>query len=396
MNYKIVALISYMLINMLSCALYNSSLPIDQSQLPEDFPFFQSHGESTLRSDIIIFPYSHPYLMIVNYLGQLVWYKTMPDYSIPKIFINKEGKRRYLLFHKARQMYGQIGLDELVVFNEDFIEIDRVLGVEYEDVYSNMPVHHNYQFIDDYHYIIITFFVSLIGNSERREDVVQEIKDGKLVFHYQTDETPELFDLSVEGGNFDYTHLNSVEIDLDGNFILSFRHIGIVKVNRQKKILWVIGKKRNDFNIAPQYLPKLQHDVKVYENGSISVWDNSGSESEYSRVLLYRLNQKSMECIEAKEYLYESIARKSISTGTAEFVDFEGEIIDINWGNNLLNGEPRFEEFDFKSKKSLFRIVFNESTNCPTIHRIQESSRYIERLKNVDYEFYDSYNGASR
>lgn len=91
--------------------------------------------------------------------------------------------------------------------------------------------------------------------------------------------------------NVDWTHSNSVEMDDDGNILLSSRHFDeITKINRSdSSIIWRLGGKRNQFlftNDTNMFL--LQHDIRRNPSGTISFFDNGrqnpfhhGSGKEY-------------------------------------------------------------------------------------------------------------------
>lgn len=76
----------------------------------------------------------------------------------------------------------------------------------------------------------------------------------------------------------DFDHPNSIDFDLDGNYILSFRNMGaIVKVNaRTGATMWQLGGRRNQFEIRNDPLGGFsgQHSVRVLPNGHLLIYDN--------------------------------------------------------------------------------------------------------------------------
>ena len=58
----------------------------------------------------------------------------------------------------------------------------------------------------------------------------------------------------IPGRIFDYFHVNSIEIDHDGNLLVSARNTHtIYKISRRTgKILWRLGGKRSDFTLGPR------------------------------------------------------------------------------------------------------------------------------------------------
>jgi hypothetical protein len=75
----------------------------------------------------------------------------------------------------------------------------------------------------------------------------------------------------------EYSHLNSIEMDNDGNIIASFRSMSdIVKIDRKTgDIIWQWGGKKNMFSFIGDTLPfSYQHDVRRIPNGHITMFDN--------------------------------------------------------------------------------------------------------------------------
>jgi hypothetical protein len=92
--------------------------------------------------------------------------------------------------------------------------------------------------------------------------------------------------------NVDWTHMNAVELDDDGNILLSLRHFNeITKINRaDSSIIWRLGGNANQFTFTNDPLKfKGQHDIRRIANGNITLWDNGafgppvhiGSAKEY-------------------------------------------------------------------------------------------------------------------
>ena len=74
--------------------------------------------------------------------------------------------------------------------------------------------------------------------------------------------------------NVDWTHFNAVELDDDGNILVSVRHFNeITKVNRSTgAVMWRLGGKMNQFtftNDSTQFIG--QHDIRRIANGNITI-----------------------------------------------------------------------------------------------------------------------------
>ncbi len=77
--------------------------------------------------------------------------------------------------------------------------------------------------------------------------------------------------------NVDWTHLNAIEFDLDGNYLLSVRHFNeITKIKRSdSSIIWRLGGNANQFNFLNDPAKFVgQHDIRRIANGNITLNDN--------------------------------------------------------------------------------------------------------------------------
>jgi hypothetical protein len=78
------------------------------------------------------------------------------------------------------------------------------------------------------------------------------------------------------GQPYDAYHVNSVDEDADGNILVSMRHTStLYKVDRKTgAILWRLGGKRSDFDVAPDAAFHFQHDAQWHGPDTITVFDN--------------------------------------------------------------------------------------------------------------------------
>ena len=144
--------------------------------------------------------------------------------------------------------------------------------------------------------------------------IIQELDASKhVIFQWRSwDEIPitdSYLDLTAK--TIDYVHQNALEVDTDGNFLVSMRHTSnIYKIDRKTgKIIWTLGGKKNDFTFindheenAPTYF-SFQHDIHLLHNGNITLFDNGDLHvPEYSRGVEYQLDQKNKTATMVWEY----------------------------------------------------------------------------------------------
>ena len=133
--------------------------------------------------------------------------------------------------------------------------------------------------------------------------VIQELDSDKNVIfqwrswdHFQITDATEDIDLTAH--TIDYVHGNAIEIDLDGNLLLSSRHLDeITKINRQSgEIIWRWGglkSRNNEFLFVNDPITfSHQHDIRRTYNGNLTIFDNGNLHSpSVTRSLEYQLDE---------------------------------------------------------------------------------------------------------
>ena len=129
--------------------------------------------------------------------------------------------------------------------------------------------------------------------------VIQELdRSGNVVFQWRswdhfliTDATHE----DLTAATIDYVHANALEVDNDGNILLSSRHMDeITKIDRQTgDILWRMGGRNNMFTFVNDTLGfSHQHSIRRIANGDITLFDNGNFHTPpFSRAVEYRLDE---------------------------------------------------------------------------------------------------------
>ncbi len=121
-----------------------------------------------------------------------------------------------------------------------------------------------------------------LTNAMVRSGVIQELSaDNKVVFEWHSKEHYAFDDIDTFYVNnlydIDWTHFNSLEYDIDGNYMVSVKHFNeITKVNRKNgSIMWRLGGKRNQFGFLNDSLKFMgQHHIRRLPNRFITLYDN--------------------------------------------------------------------------------------------------------------------------
>ncbi len=163
---------------------------------------------------------------------------------------------------------------------------------------------------------------------------------GNLIFewrgidHYnvQDDITPG--DLKVTP--IDFEHANSIDIDSEGNYLLSNRNLSeITKIDGATgKIIWRFGGKNNQFKLAGDALGiSCQHYARWLKNGDILLFDNGVYHPvQESRAVEYDLDTNAMTATLKWQYRHTPALFAEVM-GNAERLD-NGNTF-IGWGSEI-------------------------------------------------------------
>ncbi|KAI4730149.1 hypothetical protein E4T49_02129 [Aureobasidium sp. EXF-10728] len=179
-----------------------------------------------------------------------------------------------------------------------------------------------------------------------------DIETGEVVFewrasdHFAVDDT--FYPIGSAGRSpeapFDFFHINSVDKDSDGNYIISSRFMhSIVCISADTgDILWTLGGHNNDFadlseGSATDFA--WQHHVSVQANNQLSIFNNAnykkwheellGSGSEISRGLLVHLDTENMTAGLVREFMNPG-SRGTPQQGSMQVLD-SGNVL-LGWG----------------------------------------------------------------
>src|SRR6185436_9654901 len=100
--------------------------------------------------------------------------------------------------------------------------------------------------------------------------------------HFEIDDAVATVQLGT--ATVDPIHPNSIELDTDGNFLLSSRHLcELSKINRETgNFIWRMNGENNQFTFINDYLPNhftYQHDFRRISNGNITIYNNGNFQS---------------------------------------------------------------------------------------------------------------------
>ncbi|MDB5035986.1 MAG: hypothetical protein JWQ98_3227 [Chlorobi bacterium] len=140
--------------------------------------------------------------------------------------------------------------------------------------------------------------------------VIQELDSLKnVVFQWRSFDHFQVTDATHEdltAPTIDYVHVNAIQLDNDGNILLSSRHMDeVTKINRATgDIIWRLGGKNNQFTFTNDTLGfSHQHAVRRIANGHITLFDNGNFHiPQFSRAVEYSLDENAKTATQVWQY----------------------------------------------------------------------------------------------
>ena len=272
--------------------------------------------------------------------------------------------------------------DKVVVMNERFEVIDELRLLPHNGHEGYPPGSHDFMLLDEDHYLIQAYVtredvdLTALGGQpsvDLVELVFQEIKDGQVIFEWNSADHPELLSATddVYFARYatepvvDYFHFNSFTIDpKDNHFIISARHMNqVYKIHRTTgEILWRLGGKTDEFQLDESQQISHIHHSTITPSGTMLIFDNGNTKSlQETRVIEFQLDEVNKTATTVWEY--RGPGRYTSFMGSAQRLS-NGHTL-IGWGGNRTS-QINANKSDFTEVDQNGNIVLDVSfTNQP-------------------------------
>jgi hypothetical protein len=266
------------------------------------------------------------YMFLAPFTGA---YFTLVDNSGSKVYSFIDTNKKSSIYDLNLQPNGLISFfdnlsKQFYLVNNNYSIVDSVKCVN--GINTDF---HDMKFLSNGNYVLLgeeqrVFDLRQYGDSLRDSvivigSVIQEFDIGhNLVFEWKALDHFSPLDVSDDNmffnASIDLSHTNSIDVDYDGNYLISNRHMDeVTKISRSTgQIIWRWGGSRsknnefrflNDTNSAGFIGFSHQHSVRRLPNGNILMFDNGVlKEPGYSRVVEYSLNEVQKTCTKVWEY----------------------------------------------------------------------------------------------
>ena len=281
----------------------NKFQTIQKDSLPDDFP--KAHIDSInnpspgyiFYTPFGITNYSPTYLIITDEYGTPVFYRKMNATAFD-----------FKKLNDSTLTFFRLGVNQYYLMNNSYEIIDSVSTQNgyITDLHDIIRLENGHTFLLSYDYEKVRMDTIVAGGDSNATvigTIMQELDENKnLVFQWRSWDnvkiTDAAYDINLRAFTVDYIHTNSIEIDYDGNILLSNRYFDeITKIDRQTgNTIWRLGGKyckNNEFTfLNDQTGFSHQHDVRRLPNGNISLFDNGTLHNpRFSRVAEYQVDE---------------------------------------------------------------------------------------------------------
>ncbi len=196
--------------------------------------------------------------------------------------------------------------------------------------------------------------------------VLQELDPNKnVIFQWRSWDHFQITDAwhaDFTSSNISAVHGNAIEIDTDGNMMISCRALDeITKIDLNNgNVIWRWGGLNNEFTLINDTLPfDSQHDIRRLPNGNVTLYDNGKYHSpQISSAREYTLDEVNKTATLVWEYYH---PQNVYGRAMGNVQRLPNGNTWINWGW-VVPGQPNFTEVDINDN-IVFEATFDDSSN---------------------------------
>ncbi len=272
----------------------SDSVTLTTGALPADLPAYTAGalpGGEALNGYVVFS--ATPYGLVIDRTGRVVWYRSFAPGGPSLNFM--AGPSGVYVGRPATPDPNDIDPFVVVAPNGDLVRTvtcGNARPLRFHDLILQTDGS-AWLMCDETRTVDLTAFGGA-ANAAVTGTVIQRVAAGGAVLfewsafdHFAFDDADSL---TLLGANVNWTHGNALDLDTDGNLLVSFRSLNeITKIDVQTgAIIWRMGGRRNQFAFggAPNPGYSRQHNVRVTGPGRFIILDNvGGPDSRYERYL---------------------------------------------------------------------------------------------------------------
>jgi hypothetical protein len=326
--------------------------------------------------------------LILDNRGQVVWFRPLDTRGVTDFRVQRYRGRNVLTWWRGRPADG-LGTGGYTIADSAYrtIAVVRPGHGLVGDIHEFLITPRNTALLTIFHRIRRD--LSALGGARDAdvfEGVVQEvdIATGRVLFEWHSIDhvapvesyyRPPRPDRSSSVPPYDYFHVNSIDVDNDGNLLVSARNThAVYKISRRSgRILWRLGGKRSDFAFGPGARFAWQHDARRRPDGTITLFDNEAAPKTgpQSRAIVLRVDTRRRSAILVRRLVHRHPSLLSADQGNVQLLP-DGHYL-VGWG-----AHPYVTEFDRRGRV-LFDLRFDTGADSYRAYRFPWRGRPRDR-----------------
>jgi Arylsulfotransferase (ASST) len=304
--------------------------------------------------------------LIMDNRGEVVWFKPLNTKGVTDFRVQTYEGKPVLTWWRGHVSNMGVGDGWYVIYDTSYRPVGEVRPGNglVGDVHEFLITPRNTAVFTVYHRLPVD--LSAVGGPKEGkvwDGIVQEldIKTGKVLFEWHS--YPEVgvkesyapapkANAGAKAPPYDYFHINSIDVEPNGNFLVSARNThALYEVDRKtKKVLWRLGGKKSSFAMGRGTKFAWQHDARRRTNGTITLFDNGAAPpvEKFTRILVLRVDTKAKKVSLVRSYHHPKRLLAPFE-GNAQFLS-NGNIF-VGWGAQPYvselgaNGSVRFDAY---------------------------------------------------
>jgi hypothetical protein len=337
-----------------------------------------THREDGVSADpIFIAPYNAPAgqagAVIADNSGQPLWENPLAGKVTANFRVQSYRSRPVLTWWEGDIELGH-GVGEYVIADTGYRTVRRVQAAAglRGDLHEFVITPRDTALLTSYK--VRRADLSSVGGSRRgsiQDAIFQEIDlaDGRVLLEWHSLDHAALQEsYAPVGADWDFFHINSVDLDRDGGLLISSRSTHTVyKLDRAGAIVWRLGGSRSDFSMGAGSSFAWQHDARRQPDGTLTIFDNGATPAveRLSRGLILDVDERAMTAKLVRQYTRPPILAGS--QGSMQLLA-NGNVF-VGWGE-----APRVSEFD-RSGRLLFDALLGSKYQSYRAFRLPWSGR---------------------
>ncbi|HLB18999.1 MAG TPA: arylsulfotransferase family protein [Gaiellaceae bacterium] len=305
--------------------------------------------------------------LIMDNRGEAVWFKPLNTRGVTDFRVQHYRGKPVLTWWRGHVSNAGVGDGWYVIYDTSYRPVAEVRPGNglVGDVHEFLITKKNTALFTVYHRRPVD--LSSVGGPKEGsiwEGIVQEvdIATRRVLFEwhsYPQVALGESYALPPKAGPksapYDYFHINSIDVEPNGNLLVSARNThAVYEIDyKTKKVVWRLGGKKSNFKLGPGTRFAWQHDARRQANGTITLFDNGATTpvEKFSRALVLRADATTKTVTLVRSYHHPKRLLAPFE-GNAQLLP-NGDIF-VGWG-----AQPYVSEFS-RSGALLFDVYFGQ------------------------------------